>query len=99
MKDVQPPRAECKGISEQDRSRDRHAPIGRSRKIMRNLFTDDELLCLSGYSGITPQKFAFERHARKRRLLRPYDLRTQVIGQWNIGWKTPAEVFSEKMME
>jgi len=67
------------------------AHIGRHRstvyrEIRRNVFTDDELPYLSGYYGVTAQRSADARRARRRKLVRLEDLREAVILQLKEGW-------------
>ena len=67
------------------------AEIGRHRstiyrEIRRNGFTDDELPYLSGYFGVTAQRSAEARRARRRKLVRLEDLRDTVILQLKEGW-------------
>ena len=56
------------------------AEIGRHRstvyrEIKRNYFTDKELPYLNGYYGMNAQKYASDRRARRRKLIRLEDLR------------------------
>ena len=72
------------------------AEIGRHRstvyrEIKRNYFTDDELPYLSGYYGMNAQKYASDRRARRRKLIRLRELRAHVIAQLKIGW-TPEQI-------
>ncbi len=72
------------------------AEIGRHRstvyrEIKRNYFTDDGLPYLSGYYGMNAQKYASDRRARRRKLIRLDDLRSHVIAQLKIGW-TPEQI-------
>ena len=72
------------------------AEIGRHRstvyrEIKRNYFTDDELPYLSGYYGMNAQKYATDRRARRRKLIRLKELRAHVIAQLKIGW-TPEQI-------
>ena len=60
------------------------AEIGRHRstvyrEIKRNYFTDEELPYLSGYYGMNAQRYASDRRARRRKLIRLEDLRSHVI--------------------
>ncbi len=60
------------------------AEIGRHRstvfrEIKRNKFVDDELPKLNGYYGMTAQRSAVNRRARRRKLVRFVDLRKHVI--------------------
>ena len=62
------------------------AEIGRHRstvyrEIKRNYFKDEELPYLNGYYGMNAQKYASDRRARKRKLIRLDDLRSHVIAQ------------------
>ena len=62
------------------------AEIGRHRSTIyreteRNLFRDDELPYLSGYYGVTAQRSAEARRARRRKLVRLENLRDAVILQ------------------
>jgi IS30 family transposase len=52
--------------------------VGRSK---RNRFIDDELPNLNGYYGMTAQRSAMDRRARRRKLVRLVDLRNAVIAQ------------------
>ncbi|MFU8824314.1 IS30 family transposase [Yoonia sp.] len=56
------------------------------REIKRNRFVDQELPKLNGYYGMTAQRFAVARRARRRKLLRHPDLRQHVITQLKVGW-------------
>ena len=47
---------------------------------------DDELPNLNGYYGMTAQRSAAQRRARRRKLVRFEDLRQHVIKQLEIGW-------------
>lgn len=61
------------------------------REIMRNCFTDEELPYLNRYYGMNAQKYASDRRARRRKLIRLEDLRAHVITQLKIGW-TPEQI-------
>lgn len=61
------------------------------REIKRNYFTDGELPYLSGYYGMNAQKYASDRRARRRKLIRLKELRAHVIAQLKIGW-TPEQI-------
>ena len=72
------------------------AEIGRHRstvyrEIGRNHFTDEELPYLSGYYGMNAQKYASNRRARRRKLIRLDDLRAHVIDRLIEGW-TPEQI-------
>jgi len=72
------------------------AEIGRHRstvyrEIKRNYFTDDELPYLNGYYGMNAQRYASERRARRRKMIRLDGLRAHVIAQLKIGW-TPEQI-------
>jgi IS30 family transposase len=72
------------------------AEIGRHRstvyrEIKRNAFEDDELPYLNGYYGMNAQKYATERRARRRKLIRLDDLRAHVIDRLIEGW-TPEQI-------
>jgi len=72
------------------------AEIGRHRssiyrEIKRNYFTDEELPHLNGYYGMNAQKYASDRRARRRKLIRLDGLRTYVIAQLKVGW-TPEQI-------
>jgi hypothetical protein len=59
------------------------AEIGRHRstvyrEIKRNYFNDEELPYLNGYYGMNAQKYASDRRARKRKLIRLDDLRSDL---------------------
>jgi len=56
------------------------------REIKRNRYCDDELPNLNGYYGMTAQRSAAQRRARRRKLVRFEDLRQHVIKQLEIGW-------------
>lgn len=55
------------------------------REIKRNKFVDQELPKLNGYYGMTAQRSAVNRRARRRKLVRFVDLRQHVITQLKIG--------------
>lgn len=66
------------------------AEIGRHRstvyrEINRNRFIDTELPKLNGYYGMTAQRSAVYRRARRRKLVRLTDLRNAVIAQLKDG--------------
>lgn len=72
------------------------AEIGRHRstiyrEIKRNYFTDEELPYLNGYYGMNAQKYASDRRARRRKLIRLDGLRAHVIAQLKVGW-TPEQI-------
>lgn len=72
------------------------AEIGRHRatvyrEIKRNHFEDDKLPNLNGYYGVTAQRTADARRARRRKLIRLDDLRAHVIAQLRVGW-TPEQI-------
>ncbi len=72
------------------------ADIGRHRstvyrEIKRNFFTDDELPYLNGYYGMNAQKYASDRRAWRRKLIRLDGLRAHVIAKLKIGW-TPEQI-------
>ncbi len=72
------------------------AEIGRHRstvyrEIKRNHFTDEELPYLNGDYGLNAQRYASDRRARRRKLIRLEDLRSHVIAQLKIGW-TPEQI-------
>ena len=56
------------------------------REIKRNFFKDDELPQLNGYFGVTAQRSASERRARRRKLVRIPELREAVIERLQEGW-------------
>ncbi|MCZ4368339.1 MULTISPECIES: IS30 family transposase [Sulfitobacter] len=67
------------------------AEIGRHRstvfrEIKRNRYIDNELPNLSGYYGVTAQRSAVDRRARRRKLVRFIELRDAVIKQLKVGW-------------
>jgi len=67
------------------------AEIGRHRstvyrEITRNRFEDNELPYLNGYYGVSAQRCADARRARRRKLVRLEDLRNAVIAQLKEGW-------------
>jgi IS30 family transposase len=67
------------------------AEIGRHRatvyrEIKRNWYADIELPNLNGYYGMTAQRTAVRRRARRRKLVRCVDLRNYVIKQLAEGW-------------
>ncbi len=55
------------------------------REIKRNKFVDEELPKLNGYYGMTAQRSAVNRRARRRKLVRFVDLRQHVIAQLKVG--------------
>ena len=55
------------------------------REIKRTYFTDDELPYLNGYYGMNARKYASDRRARRRKLIRLEDLRSHVMAQLKIG--------------
>lgn len=61
------------------------------REIKRNYFEDEELPYLTGYYGMNAQKYASDRRARRRKLIRLEELRTHVITQLKVGW-TPEQI-------
>lgn len=72
------------------------AQIGRHRstvyrEIKRNRFEDTELPYLSGYYGMIARRYASDRRARRRKLVRLEGLRAHVIRQLKIGW-TPEQI-------
>ncbi len=72
------------------------AAIGRHRstvyrEIRRNRFEDDELPDLNGYYGLTAQRTADVRRARRRKLIRLEDLRAHVVSRLEKGW-TPEQI-------
>jgi len=72
------------------------AAIGRHRstiyrEIRRNRFEDKELSYLSGYYGLTAQRTADARRARRRKLIRMDDLRAHVVNRLVDGW-TPEQI-------
>lgn len=72
------------------------AEIGRHRstvyrEIKRNYFTDDELSYLNGYYGMNAQRYASDRRARRRKLIRLDKLRAHVIDRLKTGW-TPEQI-------
>ncbi|WP_299657952.1 IS30 family transposase [uncultured Tateyamaria sp.] len=72
------------------------AEIGRHRstvyrEIKRNHFEDSELPYLSGYYGVSAQRTADARRARRRKLIRLEDLRAHVIDRLKTGW-TPEQI-------
>lgn len=72
------------------------AEIGRHRstiyrEIKRNHFEDEELPYLSGYYGVNAQRYASERRARRRKLVRLDGLRGHVIDRLIEGW-TPEQI-------
>ncbi|MBU2358434.1 MAG: helix-turn-helix domain-containing protein [Alphaproteobacteria bacterium] len=67
------------------------AEIGRHRatvyrEIKRNRFVDNELPKLNGYYGMSAQRTAVNRRARRCKLVRSVDLRQYVIKQLVEGW-------------
>ncbi|TYB90935.1 helix-turn-helix domain-containing protein, partial [Oceaniovalibus sp. ACAM 378] len=74
------------------------AEIGRHRstvfrEIKRNRYIDDELPKLNGYYGVTAQRSAGDRRARRRKLVRFIELRDAVIKQLKAGW-SPEQIAS-----
>ena len=72
------------------------AEIGRHRstvyrEIKRDFFTDKELPYLSGYFGMNAQRYAADRRARRRKLVRLEELRAHVINRLIEGW-TPEQI-------
>jgi len=72
------------------------AEIGRHRstvyrEIKRNYFTDDELSYLNGCYGMNAQRYASDRRARRRKLIRLDKLRAHVIDRLKTGW-TPEQI-------
>ena len=61
------------------------------REIKRNGFKDNELPELNGYYGVTAQRTADARRARRRKLIRLEGLRAHVVTQLKIGW-TPEQI-------
>lgn len=55
-------------------------------EIKRNRYCDDKLPNLNGYYGMTAQRSAAQRRARRRKLVRFEDLRQHVIKQLETGW-------------
>lgn len=49
------------------------------REIKRNRFVENELPQFSGYFGVTAETFAKVRRERRRKLIRPDDLREAVV--------------------
>lgn len=56
------------------------------REIKRNGFVDEELPQLNGYYGLSAQRAATARRARRRKLVRLEELRAAVITQLKEGW-------------
>lgn len=56
------------------------------REIKRNGFVDEELPQLSGYYGVTAQRVATARRARRRKLVRLDGLRAAVVDRPRSGW-------------
>jgi IS30 family transposase len=56
------------------------------REIKRNRYIDKELPNLSGYYGVTAQRSAVDRRARRRKLVRFIELRDAVNKQLKVGW-------------
>ncbi len=79
------------------------AEIGRHRstvfrEIKRNRYIDDELPKLNGYYGMTAQRSAVERRARRLKLVRFVDLRAAVIEQLKEGW-SPEQIAGRLQFE
>lgn len=79
------------------------AEIGRHRstvyrEIKRNYFYDDELPYLNGYYGMNAQKYASDRRARRRKLIRHPDLCKAVVGRIKQGW-TPEQIGDRMIYE
>ena len=68
------------------------------REIKRNFFTDDELPQLNGYFGMTAQRSAAERRARRRKLVRIPELREAVIDRLQEGW-SPEQIAGRLRIE
>lgn len=68
------------------------------REIKRNAFTDLELPQLNGYYGMTAQKSAAERRARRRKLIKYPELCKRVIKRIKDGW-TPKQISNEMIQE
>ena len=56
------------------------------REIKRNFFKDDDLPQLNGYFGMTAQRSAAGRRARRRKLVRISALREALIDRLQEGW-------------
>jgi len=56
------------------------------REIKRNFYKDDELPELNGYYGMSAQRSAAARRARRRKLVRIPELREAVIDRLQTGW-------------
>ena len=79
------------------------AELGRHRStvyrdIKRNGFVDEELPQLNGYYGMTAQRSALRRRARRRKLVRLEGLRTSVIAQLKEGW-SPEQIAGRLQFE
>ena len=84
-------------MSEIARQTNRHrATVYRETK--RNYFTDQELPQLDGYYGMTVQKSAAERHARRHKLVRIPELREAVIDRFQEGW-SPEQIAGRLKLE
>jgi len=68
------------------------------REIKRNFFKDEELPQLSGYYGMTAQRSAGERRARRRKLVRIPALRDAVIDRLQEGW-SPEQIAGRLKLE
>ncbi|MHA3978979.1 IS30 family transposase [Halovulum sp. GXIMD14794] len=56
------------------------------REIKRNSYVDEELPYFNDYYGLTAQRFASARRARRRKLIRLPELRTAVVDRLKEGW-------------
>ncbi|OUS34222.1 IS30 family transposase [Rhodobacterales bacterium 56_14_T64] len=79
------------------------AELGRHRStvyrdIKRNGFVDEELPQLNGYYGMTAQRSALRRRARRCKLVRLEDLRLSVIAQLKEGW-SPEQIAGRLQFE
>lgn len=79
------------------------AELGRHRStvyrdIKRNGFVDEALPQLNGYYGMTAQRSALRRRARRCKLVRLEDLRLSVIAQLKEGW-SPEQIAGRLQFE
>jgi IS30 family transposase len=68
------------------------------REIKRNYYSDEEIPYLNGYYGMNAQKYAIDRRARRRKLVRLDDLRKAVIKQLKEGW-SPEQIAGRLQFE
>ena len=70
------------------------------RELKRNHFSDGSMPKHDGYYGAAAHLMQADRRARDRKLIKyPKLCKRYNTPRKCLGWKTPAEVFREKMME